>query len=139
MNKNNKHETKSKKNQSLYTSFFCTTIGTNIALSQSINHKLNIFDHTIFHTDRELLQFMADIADKNSSGADVHIANIVNPINSGDNLNILATLTLELINLSAENHNKNNHNNSTMIARTIIFKFIIDKHLILVFYVENTR
>ena len=94
-------------------------IGTNIALNQSINHKLNILDHTIFHTDRDPLQFIADIADKNSSGADVHIAKIVNPMNSGDSLNILATLTLELINLSAENHNKNNHNNSTIIARTI--------------------
>lgn len=80
-----------------------------------------MLDPTMFHTDNDPLPFMADIADKNSSGADVHIANMVNPINSGDNLNILATLTLELINLSAENHNKNNHNNSTMIARIIFF------------------
>ena len=117
---NSKHEIKNRKIQSLYTSFFCIAIGTNIALSQSINHRLNIFEPTMFHTDNDPLPFMADIADKNSSGADVPIAKIVNPINSGDNLNILATLTLELINLSAENHSKNNHNNSTMIARTII-------------------
>jgi len=84
-----------------------------------MNHKLNMFDHTIFHTDNDPLQFIADIADKNNSGADVPIARMVSPMNKGDNLNILATLTLELINLSAENHNKNNHNNSTIIARTI--------------------
>jgi len=113
-------------------------IGTNIALNQSINHRLNIFEPTIFPTDSDPLPFIADIADKNNSGADVPIAKIVSPINRGDNLNILATLTLELINLSAENHNKNNHNNSTMIARAINFHFIIDKHLILVFYTKNT-
>jgi hypothetical protein len=78
-----------------------------------------MFDHKIFHTDNDPLQFIADIADKNNSGADVPIARMVSPMNKGDNLNILATLTLELINLSAENHNKNNHNNSTIIARTI--------------------
>jgi hypothetical protein len=60
---------------------------------------------------------MADIADKNSSGAEVHIAKIVNPINSGDSLKILATLTLELINLSAENHSKNNHINNVITAQ----------------------
>ncbi len=81
---------------------------------------MNIFDHTIFPTDNDPLQFKADIADKNSSGADVPMANIVNPINNGDSLNILASLTLELINLSAENHSKNNHNNNTMIAKAII-------------------
>ena len=75
----------------------------------------------MFHTDKDPLPFMADIAERNNSGEDVPIAKIVNPMNSGDNLNILATLTLELINLSAENHNKNNHNSSTMIARTIFF------------------
>ena len=96
-------------------------IGTNIALSQRINHKLNIFDHTIFHTDREPLPFIADIADKNNSGAEVPIANIVSHMNSGDNLKILATLTLELINLSAENHNKNSHANSIIIAKCIVY------------------
>ena len=91
----------------------------------------------MFHTDKDPLPFMADIAERNNSGADVPIAKIVNPMNSGDNLNILATLTLELINLSAENHNKNNHNKSTMIARTIII-FIKNKRLILVFFAKNT-
>jgi hypothetical protein len=40
-------------------------------------------------------------------------------MNRGDNLNIFATLTLELINLSAENHSKNNHNNNITTARII--------------------
>ncbi len=88
-----------------------------------MNHKLNMFDHTIFHTDNDPLQFIADIAERNNSGADVPIARMVNPMNNGDNLNIFATLTLELISLSAENHNKNNHNNNTMIARIIIFLY----------------
>ena len=119
-NTNNKHEIKNKKSQSLYTSFFCITIGTNIALNQRINHKLNIFDHTMFHTDSDPLQFIADIADKNSSGAEVHIARIVNHMNNGDNLKILATLTLEFMSLSAENHSKNNHNISIITARNIV-------------------
>ena len=94
-----------------------------MALNQSINHRLNIFDPTIFHTDNDPLPFIADIADKNNSGADVPIARIVKPIKRGDNLKILATLTLEFINLSAENHNKNNHNNNTTTANNIIYKF----------------
>lgn len=83
-----------------------------------------MFDHTIFHTDNDPLPFIADIADKNSSGADVHIAKIVNPINRGDNLNILATLMLELISLSAENHSKNNHNNNMITAKIMVYCLI---------------
>ena len=119
-NTNNRHEIRNKKNQSLYTSFFCITIGTNIALNHSINHRLNIFEPTIFPTDNDPLQFIADIADKNNSGAEVHIAKIVNHMNNGDSLKILATLTLEFINLSAENQSKNNHNINIIIARIII-------------------
>ena len=92
-----------------------------MALNQSINQRLNIFDPTIFHTDNDPLPFIADIAERNNSGAEVPIAKIVSPINKGDNLNILATLTLELISLSAENHNKNNHNNSIITASSMIF------------------
>ncbi len=88
-----------------------------------MNHKLNMFEPTMFHTDKDPLPFIADIAERNNSGADVPIARMVNPMNNGDNLNIFATLTLELISLSAENHNKNNHNNNTMIARIIIFLY----------------
>jgi len=78
----------------------------------------------MFHTDSDPLQFIADIADKNSSGAEVHIAKIVNHMNNGDNLKILATLTLEFMSLSAENHSKNNHNISIITARNIILQFI---------------
>ena len=120
-NTNNRHEIRNKKIQSLYTSFFCITIGAKTALSQSINHRLKIFEPTIFPTDSDPLQFIADIADKNSSGADVPMANIVSHMNRGDNLKILATLTLELINLSAENHNKNSHANSIIIAKCIVY------------------
>ena len=102
-------------------SFFCITIGAKIALSHSINQRLNMFEPTIFPTDNDPLQLIADIADKNNSGADVPIANIVSPMNNGDNLKILATLTLELINLSAENHNKNSHANSIIIAKCIVY------------------
>ena len=48
-----------------------------------------------------------------------NFAKIVSPINRGDSLNILATLTLELINLSAENHNKNNHASNIITAKNI--------------------
>jgi hypothetical protein len=41
-------------------------------------------------------------------------------MNNGDNLKILATLTVELINLSAENHNKNNHINNVITAQIIV-------------------
>ncbi|MBR7037193.1 hypothetical protein IKI14_05055 [bacterium] len=75
----------------------------------------------MFHTDRAPFPFIADIADKNSSGADVHIAKIVNPIKRGDSLKILATLTLEFISLSAENQSKNSHNNNMITANSIIF------------------
>ena len=91
-----------------------------------MNQRLNIFEPTIFPTDNDQLQLIADIADKNNSGADVPIAKIVNPINNGDNLKILATLTLELINLSAENHNRNNQDNNIITARIIIL-FITNK------------
>jgi hypothetical protein len=85
-----------------------------------------MFEPTIFPTDNDPLQLIADIADKNNSGADVPIANIVSPMNNGDNLKILATLTLELINLSAENHNRNNQDNNIITARIIIL-FITNK------------
>lgn len=79
-----------------------------------------MFDPTIFHTDRDQLPFSADIADRNNSGADVPIARMVSPINRGDSLNILATLTLEFISLSAENHSKNNPIISIITAKIMI-------------------
>jgi len=83
--------------QSLYTNFFCTSIGATKAESQSINHKLKIFDHIIFPTDKDPFQLIADIADKNNSGADVPIAKTVNQISREETLKYLAILTLVFI------------------------------------------
>ena len=80
---------------------------------------MKIFDQIIFQIDSDPLWFIAAIADRNNSGADVHIAKIVSPMNSGDNLKYLAILTLEFTNLSAENPNKNNQTINNIIARTI--------------------
>ena len=73
----------------------------------------------MFQIDRDPLWFMAAIAERNNSGADVHIAKIVNPMNNGDNLKYFAILTLEFTSLSAENPNKNNQIINNIIARTI--------------------
>ncbi len=82
-------------------------------------HRLKIFDQIMFQIDNDQLLFIAAIAERNNSGADVHIAKIVNPINSGDNLKYFAILTLEFTNLSAENPNRNNQTINNIIARTI--------------------
>ena len=74
----------SKNAQSLQTNFFCIIIGTAIAETHKIIHKLNIFDQIIFHIDKEPLHWMAAIHDRNNSGADVHIARIVSQINKSD-------------------------------------------------------
>ena len=108
-----------KNNQSLKTNFFGIITGTANADIPKIIHRLKIFDQIMFHIDNDQLWFIAAIADRNNSGADVHIAKIVNPMNSGDNLKYLAILTLEFTNLSAENHNKNNQTINNIIARTI--------------------
>ena len=109
----------SKNNQSLKTNFFGINTGTANADIPKIIHKLNIFDQIIFQIDSDQLWFIAAIAERNSSGADVHIAKIVSPINSGDNLKYFAILTLEFTNLSAEKPNKNNQTINNIIARTI--------------------
>ena len=72
-------------------------MGATNAESQSINHRLNIFDQMIFPTDNDQLQLIADIHDKNNSGADVPIANTVNHINNDDTLKNFAILTLVFI------------------------------------------
>jgi len=118
-NINNRTVIHSKNNQSLLTIFFFIKIGAKIALNQRMNHRLKIFDQTTFHTDNDQFQLIADIADKNNSGAEVHIASIVSPINKGDNLKNFAILTLELINLSAANHSRNNPISNKIIAKTI--------------------
>lgn len=109
----------SKNNQSLKTNFFGISTGTANADIPNMIHKLKIFDQIIFHIDSDQLWFIAAIAERNNSGADVHIAKIVSPMNSGDNLKYLAILTLEFTNLSAENQSKNNQTINNIIARTI--------------------
>ena len=109
-----------KNNQSLLTIFFFIKIGATIALSHRMNHRLKIFDPTTFPTDNDQFPLSADIADKNNSGAEVHIAKIVKPINNGDNLKNLAILTLELISLSAANHSNHNHKTNNITANTIL-------------------
>jgi hypothetical protein len=105
--------------QSLYINFFGISTGTASAEIHKIIHRLKIFDQIMFQIDSDQLWFIAAIADRNNSGADVHIAKIVSPMNSGDNLKYLAILTLEFTNLSAENQSKNNQTINNIIARTI--------------------
>ena len=114
-----------KNNQSLSTNFLGINTGTAKAEIHRIIHKLKMFDQIIFQIDSDQLWFIAAIAERNNSGADVHIAKIVNPINNGDSLKYFAILTLEFTNLSAENHSKNNQTINKIIARIIIFFRII--------------
>jgi len=55
-----------------------------IAEIHKIIHKLKIFDQIMFHIDKDPLHSNAAIHDKNNSGAEVHIARIVSPINKSD-------------------------------------------------------
>ena len=89
--------THSKNAQSLCTSFFCIATGAAIADTHKIIHRLNMFDQIIFHIDRDQLHCTAAIQDRNNSGADVHMASIVNQISKSDTLKCLAILTLVLI------------------------------------------
>ena len=83
--------------QSLYTNFFWITTGAAMAETHSIIHRLNMLDQIIFHMDKDQLHCTAAIHDKNNSGADVHIAKIVNQINKSEILKCFAILTLVLI------------------------------------------
>lgn len=56
-----------------------------------------MLDQIIFHIDNEPLHCTAAIHDKNNSGAEVQIANIVSQIKRSDTLKCLAILTLVLI------------------------------------------
>jgi hypothetical protein len=56
-----------------------------------------MFEPITLPTDSEPLQFNAAIPDRNNSGADVHIANTVNPINNAETLKYCAILTLVLM------------------------------------------
>lgn len=113
--------TQSKNAQSLCTSFFWIATGAAIADTHKIIHRLNIFDQIMFHIDRDPLHCTAAIQDRNNSGADVHMANIVNQINKSDTLKCFAILTLVLIRWFAENTNKYNQTINTIIARNIVF------------------
>ena len=113
--------------QSLYINFFGINTGTAKAEIHKIIHRLKIFDQIIFQIDSDQLWFIAAIADKNNSGADVPIAKIVKPINNGDNLKYLAILTLDVTSLSAENPKRHNHATNKIIAKIIdmvIFLYI---------------
>ena len=117
--------THSKNAQSLCTSFFWIATGAAIAETHRIIHRLNIFDQIIFHIDKDQLHCTAAIHDRNNSGADVHIASIVNQINKSDTLKCLAILTLVLIKWFAENTNKYNQTINTIIAKNIILVLLI--------------
>ncbi len=84
-----------------------------------IIHKLKIFDHIIFHIDKDQFHWTAAIHDKNNSGADVQIAKIVNQIKRSDTLKCFAILTLVLIRWFAEKTNKYNQIINTITANTI--------------------
>ena len=114
--------THNRKAQSLWTNFFWIRTGAAIADTQRIIHRLNMFDQIIFHIDNDPLHCIAAIHDKNNSGAEVHIAKIVNQINKSDTLKCLAILTLVLIKWFAEKTNKYSQIISTMDAKIILFR-----------------
>lgn len=80
----------------------------------------------MFHIDRDPLHCTAAIQDKNNSGADVQIANIVNQINKSDTLKCLAILTLVLIKWLAAKTRRYNPTTNTITANIILY-CIIDK------------
>jgi hypothetical protein len=89
-----------------------------------IIQRLNIFDQIIFHIDNDPLHCNAAIHDKNNSGAEVHIAKIVNQINKSDTLKCLAILTLVLIKWLDEKTKKYKPTINTMIARIILLIYL---------------
>ena len=117
--------THNKNAQSLCTSFFWIATGAAIADTHKIIHRLNMLDQIIFHIDRDPLHCTAAIQDRNNSGADVHMANIVNQINKSDTLKCFAILTLVLIKWFAENTSKYNQTINTIIASNIVFLLLI--------------
>ena len=110
--------------QSLYTNFFWMNTGAAMADTHRIIHKLNILDQIIFHIDNDPLHCMAAIHDKNSSGADVQIARMVNQINKSETLKCLAILTLVLIRWLAEKTKRYSQTISTIVANIIIWNYM---------------
>ena len=80
-----------------------------------------MLDQIMFPIDNDQLHSTAAIQERNSSGADVQMAKIVNQINKSDTLKCLAILTLVLIKWFAENTNKYNQTISTITAKMIIY------------------
>ena len=91
-----------------------------MAETHKMIHRLKILDQIIFHIDNDQLHCNAAIHDKNNSGADVHIANIVNQINKSDTLKCFAILTLVFIRWFAEKTKKYKPTINTITAQTII-------------------
>jgi hypothetical protein len=118
--------THSKNAQSLRTSFFWIATGAAIAETHKMIHRLNMLDQIMFQIDRDPLHWTAAIQDKNSSGAEVQMAKIVNQINKSETLKCFAILTLVLIKWFAENTNKYNQTINTIIARNIILLLVIN-------------
>lgn len=83
--------------------------------------------------DKDQLHSIAAIHDKNSSGADVQIAKMVNQIKRSDTLKCFAILTLVFIRWSAENKRKYSQTIKTIIAQIIIHNIKINVHLSLGF------
>ena len=84
-----------------------------------MNHRLNMFEPITLPTDNEPLQFIAAIPERNNSGADVHIANMVNQMNKSDTLKCFAILTLVLIRWFDEKTSKYKPTINTITARSI--------------------
>ena len=91
-----------------------------MAETHKIIHRLKMFDQMMFHMDNDQLHSTAAIHDKNSSGADVQIAKIVNQIKRSDTLKCFAILTLVLIKWFAEKTRKYKPTINTITARIII-------------------
>jgi len=82
-----------------------------------------MFDPITLPTDSEPLQFNAAIPDRNNSGAEVHIANTVNPINNAETLKYCAILTLVFMRWLAQYQS----NASQIINKIIAIAMIIVK------------
>jgi len=82
-----------------------------------------MFDPITLPTDSDPLQFTAAIPDRNNSGAEVHIANTVNPINNAETLKYCAILTLVLMRWFAQYQSKA----SQIINRIIAIAMVIVK------------
>ena len=79
-----------------------------------------MFEPITLPTDSDPLQFIAAIPDRNNSGAEVHIANTVNPINNAETLKYCAILTLVLMRWFAQYQSKASQIINKIIAIVMI-------------------